>query len=181
MTPLTHGVQSLCYSFILKSLCLFIIKLAGRAKLQERARLYVDPEQATLPTPVEKGKTVFLPFSMGCWAGLMRHQLVLWRTVWCSLRLSRSRTTLRASNALKWEWSTLFILLYFGTHLKAKEISLYEKCATLKVEQLVYATVAAVFHSLSFPFKKNNPVLLACLLIFFLSLSLSPVHTCLNL
>lgn len=63
---------------------MFIIKLAGRAKLQERARLYVDPEQATLPTPVEKGNTVFFTFFDGLlgWAdaastGFMAHSLML--------------------------------------------------------------------------------------------------------
>lgn len=43
------------------------------------------------------------------------------------------------ANAPKWEWHPL--------EGERKSPS-YEKCATLKVEQLVYATVAAVFHSL---------------------------------
>lgn len=53
-----------------------------------------------------------------------------------------------------------------------------EKCATLKVEQLVYATVAAVFHSLV-PCRKKQPCA-ACLFAHFLSLSLSLylTHTC---
>lgn len=82
MTPLTHAVHSLYHSFISKSLCLFIIRSAGCAKLQELD--YVDPRQeggqAGNPTsPVEKANTFLLPFSMGLgwdWAGLMRHQLV---------------------------------------------------------------------------------------------------------
>lgn len=46
-----------------------------------------------------------------------------------------------------------------------------EKCATLKVEQLVYATVAAMFHSLV-PCRKKQPWA-ACLFAHFLSLSRS--------
>lgn len=118
MTTLTHAVQSLYHSFILKSLCLFIIRLAARARLCRcQATL-----QATLQQyhPLRKKPTLFCylfrwarvgtgsGFGTGAWGGInwfMAHSLMLIKV--------KSQRNNPQSRQMPQSGS--------GTHLKAKE------------------------------------------------------------